>query len=799
MRRWIAGLMVCLLLTAACGAALAGKGDRAVAVLSTADSSYSNGSLTNVIRMDQKLYLFIEGLSSELRVLDLDSGETEHFDMQEMMDRMNGLSENSSEEAAERDAEEDEEDEEEDEDEDEDEEESSLRISESVLCWFPWKGELYALTSRSLYGQNQNRVDGGHVKKVILQDGKADLAKEDTVKLDWEGMTFMYGSYEENRQTSSSAADDKYLYLSTYDFDGNQAMEYFDLETGEMREQSIPNLSDIGSDGNGKLLVSQEIWGDHAEKVISRFDPETEELEELYRFNLDEGSVSNIAADPETGMLYFVRAGEIYAAPDGQISQATPVNDCPVSSQPFAQLMPNGQMLVWAYFGAFLRNTDPALRSSVSLRIRPFSWTQAMDTATFDFTAEHSDIAVIKEENGDESTLLQAMMNRDSKVDIYVMNMDSNVFSALYDRGFLMDLSGSKVLTEFAGKLYPFAQEALSRDGSLVAVPVDLDGSTLGYKREGLEAAGLTEADLPKTWKELPDFLAKLPSLLEGRKVRAFNIFTEKSEVKNMLVRMLLAQYALARPGEPVNTPEMRELLDRLQKVDYEAVGLMTPEEIEVAFSNYEEMGGNNPHLFDPYCQIPLESYFSDSQALTLTLDGMESPVLPLSMTVAFVNPFTEHPEEAMAYLESLCGHLETATLYTLDPGKNEPMRAPNHEEQKKNLEKWLKIAQQNMEKEEDEDEQADWEEIIKTYQEMLDKYDEENWLISPKGIALYRERAEYIRPERWNYFSVLSTASEGADQFQETLQGYMEGTRSGGDLLSLIDKKVQMMRLEGN
>jgi len=494
-----------------------------------------------------------------------------------------------------------------------------------------------------------------------------------------------------------------------------------------------------------------------------------------------------------------VRAGEIYAAPEGQIAQAVPVNDCPVSSQTFAQMMPNGQILAWAHFGAFLRNTDPALRSSVSLRIRPFTWTQAMDTATFDFTAEHSDIAVIKEENGDESTLLQAMMNRDSSVDIYAIKMDSNVFSALYDRGFLMDLSGDAALTEFAGKMYPFVREALSRDGKLVAVPVDLSGTTLGYKKEGLEAAGLTEADLPKTWKELPDFLAKLPSLLEGKKVRAFSLFEEKSEVKNLLIRMLLAQYALAFPGEPVNTPEMRELLDRLQKVDYEALGLMTPEEIEIAFSNFETMGETNPQLFETYCQIPLETYLSDSQALTLTLEGVESPVLPLSMTVAFVNPFTEHPEEAMAYLESLCGHLETVTLYSLDPSQNEPRRSPNHEEQKKNLEKWLKTAQQSLEKEEDEDERANWEEIVKTYQEMLDKFDEENWLISPKGIAMYRERAEYIHPERWNYFFVLSTASEGADQFQETLQGYLEGTRSGGDLLSLIDKKVQMMRMEGN
>jgi hypothetical protein len=70
--------------------------------------------------------------------------------------------------------------------------------------------------------------------------------------------------------------------------------------------------------------------------------------------------------------------------------------------------------------------------------------------------------------------------------------------------------------------------------------------------------------------------------------------------------------------------------------------------------------------------------------------------------------------------------------------------------------------------------------------------------MIGPKNIQYYRARAERLMPMRWVFYRALG-ASEGGEEYWTLLQGYQEGTVAAGELLSFIDRKIQMMRLEGN
>lgn len=791
MKRWISGLLALMLALALGHTALAGEGDRALAIL-TSDDSYYSGSLENVLMMDGKIYLFINGMNAELRVFDPASGETVSYDMQEMEDRMNGLTLDAVETGSE---------------EGEAQEEPGLiyHTYENALCWFPMEGEIYAVTNRVTYREEGNQVDGGHVRKLILQDGKADLAAEDTLKLDWEGMTYTYGSWTEIKYPNSTVASGNRLYMLTYDNEGEQSLEIFDLTTGEMTGQSVQDWNDIAPSEDGRLMVAQYRWGEQAEQVISLYDSDSESLEPLYRFSLENsGNVNSIAYQPETDTLFFARDGEIYRAKGGDVSQAEVVNDCPVSSgRSFAQLTEQGQMLVWNYNGAFLRNTDPALRSEVTLRVRPYTWSRNLDNASFLFASEHNDIALVRESYGNESTLLQSMMNRDSDVDVYLMSMESSAFGALFDRGFLLDLSGSEALTSAVDSLYPFVGEAVKKDGKLLAIPIGVSGYTMGYQPKNLEAVGLTAEDMPTTWEGMMDFLEELPSRLSGKEARAFELYTDRSSIRSILLRSLLAQYSLTHDGEPMNTPVLRNLLERIQKINFDALDVLSEEDMmRMEEENlYEEWGGSKPSLLETYANIPMESYAGASQPLALGLMEGEEPVLPLSMSVAFVNPYSQHPEAAIAFLETLMAHMDFETRYTLNPNMNDPVRYPNHEEQKKNIEKYYQSAKTNLEKATasgDEEEMENWTEIVQNYEETLRDFDQNNWMVSPEGIERYRERAKYIQIQRWNYLDTLYSGENG-EQYWGLQQGFLDGTTSAGDLLSFIDKKVQMMRLEGN
>lgn len=787
MRKSIIRILGCLLLAAVlaagCACAAGAEGENETLLLLTdEDGGWGSGSLQSVNVADGKVYLFVSGLTETVQVTDLASGQTESYDLTEMQEQLaEGATQEAGEETPETGAE-------------------ALAEMNDLVCCFPWKGGIYAVVNHTEYSNTQSTVDGGHVRRIRLEDGKGILGEEDELRLDWTEMTETAGSWTNSRYISGSEAFGDRLYATAYSDTGDQNLIIFDLTTGEMTERMIPDLSDFTVTADGTILTLQYRWGEESEQILSRYDPESEETEELVRFRMDDGgSVSALAVSEDGNTLYFVRNGEIFEAPGRDLSQARAVNASPCSNaQSFAPLLPDGRMLIWSGEGAFLRSTDPSRRANVTLRLRPYSWGRSLDNASNAFAAEHPEIELVREDYGDESTLLQAMMNQDGTVDVYVMARNSSAFSALYDRGFLADLSGDAGLTDRIGKIYPHLAECLYRDGKLVAVPAAVSGDGIGLSAEVLTKMGLTEADLPRTWDQFFDFLGELPSRMEGTNFRAFELYTDRTELKRDLLNGILNQYALCHPDEPFLSDTALHLLERINQIDCDALGILTEEDMDRMNEEgaFEAMGGMKEALMNTYTDYALSEY-STNVPLILALGEDEEAALPLTVTVAFVNPYSAHAAEAQLFLETVMDHLNASTRYALRPDLNEPLRYPTHEEQKKNLEKWLNVARKNVE-EADEEQKASWEEIITEFEKELAEFDEKNWLISPDAIAHYRQRAEHLRPAGWDYFSLLLSA-EGGDQFMERQTGFLEGSLPARELLSFMDKKIQMMRLEGN
>ena len=759
-----------------CGAATAGEGDRTLLMMED-DLGYFN-SIQTVLATDETVYAFLFGSGQELKAISLKTGETATFDLQEMMDRMSGLTAEGEEPAA--------------------PDEDGLRWTESVQAWFEKDGEIYALVNRIGSAGERSRMDGGHVRRLILADGKAELEQEDAFRLDWSGMTETEGSRETSRYISTCAAQGNTLYIGSYDENGNQMLGIFDLAAGGMTERMIPEMNDFMPAQDGRLMVCQYEWGEDPAQVYSFYDPATESLEPLIRIGTGEaGTVGSFAWQAETDTAYFVRNGEVFAAPERDLSRVRAVNECLISGREFARLTADGRLLVWDYSHIYLRNTDPALRSEISLRIRPFEWGSGLDKACNRFQNEQGGISLIREDYGDENTLLQGMMNQDASVDVYLIGRDSGAFSAVLGRGYTADLSGNAKLAETMERVYPAFRESLSPDGRLMAVPLTARGTWIGYNPDVLEKLGLEEKDLPKTWNRFFDFLETLPELLEGKGIRAFSLYTYRDSFQTEILRQILNQYILARGEAALNSEELRGLLDRLQHVNFDRLGILTDEEIEEADQQgrYEEMGGGQESLLTIGTECGL-AVWEDSVPLLTALQEGEEPILPVSMSVAFVNPWSAHPQEAMLFLESLMECLDTENAYTLLQDRSEPVRNPGHEQEKRELEKWLNTARKSLENAADEDERISWEKVVGDYEKALEDFDEYSWMISADTIARYQARAKYLRPITWNLFGTLQNGDSG-EEFWNMQTGFAQGTVSAGDLLSYLDKKVQMMRLE--
>ena len=763
----IISLCLCLAFLCLCSAALASTGD-----LTLARYPDGSGSVDQVYLAGRKVFILGYANGNFLEIYDLDARESHRYSLQELNEKL--ALENAENAGAE-----------------------GAGISEQIACWFEHKGDLYAVVTSTRNEEERVSMGDTTVRKLSLEGEEATLVPSDFPALDWSAMAEEDGDYIHSRYIAESTCAGDCLYLSYYDDSGNQAVMVYDLTTGDAEERYIPDLYAIGPCDEERILLVQFRWGERPTMMISRYDGLTDDAEELVRFDASDGTPGSVAYDTQNDILYYVKSGEIYAAPGGNVANAEPVNDCPTTGRTVASLTEDGFLLVHDYSTALLRNTDPSQRAKTTLHVRPYAWTSTLNSAYYDFTASHGDVTVVMEEYGTDNALLQAMMNRDARVDVYVMDMAESAYNAIYDRGFMTDLSGSAYLNDAAAKMYPAMRDSIMKDGKLVAIPVSTRGDWLGYNVKVWKELGLTDADVPHTWNQFFDFLETLPEKVQGTSFRAFEVYANREDFRYSVLSSILAQYAMTRPDMPYNSQMLLGVLERLNAVDFDALGIMTQEEMDQE-NEYGNLNTEQEPLIHVYSSLTLEQSYSLWPPFLLSFEEGEKAELPMRLTVAWVNPYSQNQEEAIAFMESILSTTDVGTRYSLSSENNEPVRYPDHEETKQTLAKWVEEARKNVEKAEDEEEKEQWESILADYEKNLAEYDDNSWKISPDSIRMYQGWAENLQPLRWSLMSQMINGSD-SETFWMMYQGFLDGDKAPDEFLSYIDRKVQMMRLEGN
>jgi ABC-type glycerol-3-phosphate transport system substrate-binding protein len=754
-----------------------------------ADSTngYYVGVSSGAYLVGSKVYYQLE---EQMAVYDIASKETEYFDMTDtysatLMDGVEPIVTT-----------------------DEDGTEVTSYPSAGNAAMFAYNDELYTIVTFANYTDDGSTLDGGHIYKFVCVDGVVKLEKSDLPDLNWTDMIETYDTYSYSRYINSSFCIGDTLVATLYDDDGNYMLTSFDLKTGKATEHYIQDMNAATPAGDGQVLVETYMWGDGDNSSA-----------EFLLYNLaDDSSVSkgtmtitnyrvpaNLYYNPETDTLYYTLDGEIWAAAGFDFENAVSVNDTPVESDSgtVAQVTEDGYMLLGDYQTIVLRSLNPDDRAEITLHISDYAYENVVETAYYKYTNENGNVSVVIDQGDHGDDVLQAMMNRSSSVDIYTMSVSSSQYSALFERGYMAELEGSEKLSTAITSMYSGLQSAVTKNGHIYALPLRIYGSSMGYNTKALEKLGMTEDDLPTTWSEFFDFLDELPSkLTDGCGVRAFENYYSQDEIKGQLFTELFDDYQYYLNNNDVqysfNTSLFKSLIERIDQVDYDALG--------VAEQTYDEetgewLGGDysdDIYLFETYVTTTLQSGEGYNKPMMLTIDENAQKALNVSMYVAFINPFSEHIDEAIAYLETMAENLDTESLYNFYADKNDAVRYPDFEEYKQNLADWIEEAKEGMENTDDEDEKASYQESIDYYEQTLSEIDDTYWMFAPDAIASYRERAQYLTPITYDCTVVTSSSSDD-DTVWSVISQYRSGVISLDEMLQSIDKKVQMMRLEGN
>jgi hypothetical protein len=525
----------------------------------------------------------------------------------------------------------------------------------------------------------------------FAEDGTASLGEG--VALDWDDMTTYYDDYEYSREVRYPFMTGNMFTFFTYGESGesNEVFAY-DVETGDCElyeaesDEGALNIQGYCRYGDGKgLIASSDNSGESAPVDFYTIDFETGDVEPAFSLPTSGYSMpTNLLYDEKTDMFYYTMDGELMRM--SGLDPSTAESVAAVQINAWSDLPPvlteDGYFICSDYQTVIARPTDPSARAARKLTVYT-GYDQALESAYYSFAAKHADTDVVL--NTNYADITEAMMNQSTAVDVYTVQVNSEDYGALFDRGYLAELTGSEVLSGLVSAMYPDIQAAVTKDGQLLALPVQMyAGNAMSYNPEALKALGLTEDDVPGTWKEFFQFLQRLPEMVGDAGIMAFDPYMTQSDMRNTLFYNMLNAYMLyLKNADGVemafDTPILKDALAEFEKIDFAALGL--PEEYEDDSYTYTE-NTQSKILFQTYANISCSAYRDQyATPMLISFDEGADPMIEVYLTVAFVNPYSENRDLAIEYLEDVVANLDANFLTSACPDRNDPIPNAYYEE----------------------------------------------------------------------------------------------------------------------
>lgn len=656
---------------------------------------------------------------------------------------------------------------------------------------------IYSLLSAgdTLYGLNNLN---GKLFPLTIADGKITYGTP--VQLDWEGMEAKDGDYSFMKDVVKAVIADEKVYMLIRDNTQSSyypALACFDLKSGAKQAFDTPYIQDFTPYRDGKLLVMiydmehayDEVKQEMKKPSLGIFDPTAGTVTETGLFS--DQQVSGLVYQNQNDTLYYMAPNKIVAMK--ALSEPAQVAYLPMdyNEESPAVLLDGGLYAISTWTGTFVRNTDPAYLPAGSLSV----YDGYTDQAGMAFAAKYPEMPVTYNQGVYYETaeaLAQAMVSGDSKFDIYRINISYQDFSNLLDKGYCADLSASPILAEQIGKMYPFLQNAVSRDGKFYALPVELYAYGLSYSPANWKEAGL-EGRMPKSFTELIDFMNWWAQ--EGKDTYPDYMLMEgTSDYRSTMLDLALnlyVQYCQAQGNDlKFDTPLFRKMMA--------AVDSLNTQELDVPLKegeSDEELYNGKSLLMNYYDWLDLQSGDDGySKPLPLVLEEGVPVQIPTHITAMFINPKTKNFDMALRYLETNLECMERFRHIMLFPDDNEPVPMPNFDTWIAQIQKELDNAKKQLESAKPE-QKKDMEAAVKSYEDLLANKDKYYWQISKEKIASYRDLASMCYAAAPNLLDYRP--KEGESEIRALITRYQQKQVSLDQFIAEADKKIRMILLE--
>ena len=665
---------------------------------------------------------------------------------------------------------------------------------------------VWALFSLYRVGEEEYTLIAPELAEGELADGSVRFGEIRSVEN--EDLKVSYG--DNNRyliQINDLCCVGDTLYLMVYDDTGTQRVYALDMQSGAGDFLEVDDAILIAPYADGQLLIERYDYSAQTCEFLC-WDGESERLSSLYGPAEAQGGYGyrGLAYSAESGKLFFLEGGYVKAAENFDLENAQSVAELSTDyyGDAAGALLPGDYYVFSSYNATSVRATGEGVLPDTRLTVLNGSYSEALTDAYYSFTAGRDDVAVVlSQDYMEDEKVIEGMLNRDSSIDVYLMSVQSRAYDALFSRGYMAELKDPEICAAVE-RMYPGVRAVLERDGEIVAIPVGVYGWTPGVNLEGFEKIGISPEEIPTDWASFLDFLAELPDRLpEDGSVRIFDDYMTQNGAKEQLLALILQNHLLYTASNDLDpafdTPALRAVLERVMGLDYEAMGLKEDDdegegEMRYAESVYDLSDAARSYtLVELGVGCTLGNFYSECEPLLLSIEPDAQPQLPLELSVAFVNPFSEHVELAQQFLKEVLDKMEDRVRYNVSDELDEPVRSQYYAQNLEYYEKELASLQAELERAEEVDRPV-IEQNLKDMEAARENMEKYSWDISRESIDWYRAHAQNLAVQR---FSPMY--SDAGGEIQELVTQYIEGRLDTAAFLKGVDQKVRMMMLEGN
>ncbi len=617
-----------------------------------------------------------------------------------------------------------------------------------------------------------------------------------TLQLDWTDMGDMTGSvlawpvWEKDAPLyllSASAGSNAYQLLR------------FDTATGACGRVSVNDLMQLAPYAPGKLLAF--IW-----KVVDAnnltggkmvvLDAETGEvLQELGTMTgLYDGG---IAYDTATATAYVISDSKLMAGQAG--APLAPVANT-TASMPLVAfgscLLPGGYYVLVGQTGVTINNTDPQYMQAGGLHIKGFGMD---DTLRQKFAQTYPDIPVIVSETiqTSMSQMLEDFMPG-TQNDLLMM-YTSQGLRPLKEKGYLADLSDIPGVAEAVSRMYPSIREAITQDGKIIALPMEMLVTSWSVNEKLLQETGV---EMPTTQQAYFELLAHWENdLAETYPDYALSGSTLAGVLH---ISNALLSYALTyeKPDAPLqmDTPVFRAVLEAIEQLPYEPVDLEAimngSAQMPAADTRTPIINPNDADVFNQYG--PKNEDGTPQKRIIPPLPFVPGePVQTMAMLSVLVMPeATQNRAQAEQFIAFALQEMSAEHRILFYPDENQPLRPADYEQNMETLRTKIQELTTGLADAKAEDKRA-MEEELAAATDQLARSEEGLWMISPQAIADYRTVAANMNLMLHSSMAGLDNQT-GVEELNDILLRYIKGALSLDEALRDLDNRLNAMYYEG-